>query len=69
MSRTGSALRKKETIIPTVKERPVNSLGKWYRAVLNNKQSVKEMFSQPDIWMTSLEKRGLGLGLPTWGTS
>ncbi|KAK3509675.1 hypothetical protein QTP70_008421 [Hemibagrus guttatus] len=41
------------------------SLGKWYRADLNDKQSVREMTIQVDTWMTSLEKSSLpGMGLP-----
>ncbi|KAK0153078.1 putative ferric-chelate reductase 1 [Merluccius polli] len=49
----------REDIIPTVQEKPVRSLGKWYRADLNDKESVKEMFIQAETWMTSLEKSGL----------
>ncbi|KAK0156549.1 Integrin beta-5 [Merluccius polli] len=33
----------KEDIIPTVQEKPVKSLGKWYRADINDKERVKEM--------------------------
>ncbi len=57
--------RIKDTIIPTVLERSVKSLGKWYRADLNNKQSVREI--QVDTWMTSLEKCGLPGKYKAWG--
>lgn len=57
----------KDTIIPTVLERPVKSLGKWYRADLNDKQSVREMIIQVDTWMTSLEKSGLPGKYKAWG--
>ena len=49
----------REDIIPTVQEKVVKSLGKWYRADLNDKESVKEMLIQDKTWMTSLEKSGL----------
>lgn len=49
----------KDKIIPMVKERQAKCLGKWYRADLNDKQSVREMLIQRDTWMTSLEKSSL----------
>ncbi|KAK0146716.1 hypothetical protein N1851_013924 [Merluccius polli] len=58
----------REDIIPMVQEKPVKSLGKYYRTDLNDKQSVKEI--QVETWMTSLENSSLpGLGTPTWGAS
>ena len=54
-------------IIPTVQEKPVKSLGKWYRADLNVKESVKEMLIQAETWMTSLEKSGLPNKYKAWG--
>ncbi|KAK0137644.1 hypothetical protein N1851_026134 [Merluccius polli] len=52
---------------PTVQEKPVKSLGKWYRANLNEKASVKEMLIQAETWMTSLEKSGLPGKYKAWG--
>ncbi|KAK0136845.1 hypothetical protein N1851_026974 [Merluccius polli] len=57
----------REDIIPTVKEKPVKSLGKWYRVDLNDKESVKEMLIQAETWMTSLEKSGLPGKYKAWG--
>ncbi|RXN21510.1 hypothetical protein ROHU_024089 [Labeo rohita] len=59
--------RIKDNIIPKIQERPVKSLGKWYRADLNDKQSVREMIIQADTWMTSLEKSGLPGRYRAWG--
>ncbi|KAL1276034.1 hypothetical protein QQF64_035657 [Cirrhinus molitorella] len=59
--------RIKDTIIPMVQERPVKSLGKWYRADFNDTQSVREMMIQVDTWMTSLEKSGLPGKYKAWG--
>ena len=56
-----------ENIIPTVQEQPVKCLGKWYRADLNDRQSVKEMLTQVETWMTSLEKSGLPGKYKAWG--
>lgn len=57
----------RDTIIPTVQEKPVKSLGKWFRADLNDRQSVREMLIQTDTWMTSLEKSGLPGKYKAWG--
>ncbi|XP_061778568.1 uncharacterized protein LOC133569990 [Nerophis ophidion] len=57
----------RENIIPTVQEKPVKCLGKWYRADLKDRLSVKEMFSQAEAWMTSLEKCGLPGKYKAWG--
>ncbi|XP_056314571.1 uncharacterized protein LOC130229674 [Danio aesculapii] len=59
--------RIKGTTIPTVREKPVKSLGKWYRADLNDKESVRQMSVQVDTWMTSLEKSGLPGKYKAWG--
>lgn len=56
----------KDAIIPTVKEIPVKSLRKWFRADLNGKQSVREMLIQTDNWMTSLEKSSLPGKYKAW---
>ncbi|KAK0136941.1 hypothetical protein N1851_026874 [Merluccius polli] len=61
------SLKIREDIIPTVQEKLVKSLGKWYRADLNDKESVKEMLIQAETWMTSLEKSGLPGMYKAWG--
>ncbi|KAK0139194.1 hypothetical protein N1851_024122 [Merluccius polli] len=50
-----------------VQEKLVKSLGKWYRADLNDKESVKEMLIQAETWITSLEKSGLPGKYKAWG--
>ncbi|KAK0143400.1 hypothetical protein N1851_018471 [Merluccius polli] len=57
----------REDIIPMVQEKLVKSLGKWYRADLNDKESVKEMLIEAEIWMPSLEKSGLPGKYKAWG--
>ncbi|KAK3552400.1 hypothetical protein QTP86_011630 [Hemibagrus guttatus] len=47
-----------------VQERPVKSLGNWYMADLNDKQSVRDII-QVDTWMT--EKSGLPGKYKAWG--
>ncbi|CAC5417475.1 unnamed protein product [Mytilus coruscus] len=45
-------------IIPTIMEKPVKSLGKWFRDSLNDRQSVDEMVSQAGQWMDIIDKYG-----------
>ncbi len=56
-----------EDTIPTVTEKPVKSLGRWYRADLSDKASVKEMFNQAEKWMKALERSGLPGKYKVWG--
>ncbi|KAK3520023.1 hypothetical protein QTP70_010861 [Hemibagrus guttatus] len=56
--------RIKDTIMKMVQERPVKSLGNWYMADLNDKQSVRDII-QVDTWMT--EKSGLPGKYKAWG--
>lgn len=51
----------------TVQEKPVKCLGRWYRADLNDRHCVKEMLTQTEAWMTSLEKSGLPGWYKAWG--
>lgn len=53
-------------IIPTVTEQPVKSLGKWFRADLNDRQSVKETVTTAVEWMERVEKSGLPGKFKAW---
>lgn len=61
-----------ENIIPTVQEQPVECLGKWHRADLKDRQSMKEMLIQAETWVMALENSGqqgkyLGPGVTNMG--
>lgn len=56
-----------EELIPTVSERPIKSLGKWYRAELNDRESVKEMLGQAKAWLRALDRSGLPGRFKLWG--
>lgn len=55
--------------IPTVKEKPVKILGKWYRAELNDRESVKEMLTQADTWMRAAYLASVRPGATSMGYS
>lgn len=46
-------------VIPTLTEKPVKCLGKWYRATLNDRQSVVETHNQLVEWMQNIDTTGL----------
>ena len=48
-----------EEEIPTIREKPVKSLGKWFRDSLNDREGINEMLSQAERWMESIDKSGL----------
>lgn len=52
--------------IPTVTEKPVKSLGRWYRANLSDKASANEMHSQAEEWLQALERSGLPGKYKVW---
>lgn len=49
-----------------VMEKPVKSLGRWYRAYLSDKASMKEMLSQAEEWLKALERSGLTGKYKVW---
>lgn len=53
-------------VIPTVLEKPVKSLGRWYRAELNDKAIVKGTLDQEEEWLKVLEKSGLPGKYKAW---
>lgn len=56
-----------EDTIPTVTEKTVKSLGRWYRGDLTDKASVKEMINLAEEWLKALEKSGLPGKYKVWG--
>ncbi|CAC5369161.1 unnamed protein product [Mytilus coruscus] len=53
-------------IIPTIIEKPVKSLGKWFRDSFNDRGSVDEMVSQAGKWMDIIDKSGLPGKYKVW---
>ncbi|XP_069105862.1 uncharacterized protein [Argopecten irradians] len=45
--------------IPTISEKPVQSLGKWFDDSLNDRNSVVEMRRQADEWMKTVDGKAL----------
>ena len=52
--------------IPTLSEKPVKCLGKWYRAALNDKTSIEEAYNQLKEWLQAVEKCGLPGRFKAW---
>ena len=53
-------------IIPTLTDSPVKSLGKWFRACLNDREAVRDMVLQTVMWMKATDKSGLPGRFKTW---
>lgn len=52
--------------IPTLTDNPVKSLGKWFRACLNDKEAVSDMLQQTTVWMKATDRSGLPGRFKTW---
>lgn len=52
--------------IPTVTEKPVKSLGKWYSDSLNDRNSITEIRHQLEEWMGKVDKSGLPGRFKAW---
>ena len=52
--------------IPTLAEKPIRCLGKWYRITLNDKASIAETHSQLSIWLVEVEECGLPGKFKIW---
>ncbi|XP_053376493.1 uncharacterized protein LOC128547531 [Mercenaria mercenaria] len=62
--------RIKGQLIPTVKERAVKSLGKWFRESLNDKQSIQDRMTQMEDWLKAgQEGRGANSASGILGTA
>lgn len=55
-----------DKVIPTVTEKPVKSLGKWFDSSLKDTGSIKMMVAQVDEWMQQVEKSGLPGKFKAW---
>ncbi|CAC5357420.1 unnamed protein product [Mytilus coruscus] len=64
--RTERSERTGGDIIPTIMEKPVKSLGNWFRDSLNDRESVDEMVSQAGKWMDIIDKSGLPGKYKAW---
>ena len=53
-------------VIPTVTEKPVKSLGKWFTSALNDHQSIREVITTVEEWMKTLDKCGLPGKFKAW---
>ena len=53
-------------IIPTVSEKPVKCLGKFFNDSLSDKQNVRETCKQLDDWMKTVDKSGLPGKYKAW---
>ena len=53
-------------VIPTVTEKPVKSLGKWFTSALNDHQSIREVVATVEEWMKSIDKCGLPGRFKAW---
>ena len=52
--------------IPTLSEKPIKCLGKWYRATLDDKVSIAETQTQLLTWLQKVEKCGLPGKFKAW---
>ncbi|XP_076090373.1 uncharacterized protein LOC143062594 [Mytilus galloprovincialis] len=48
-----------DEIIPTVSEKPVKCLGKWFNNTLSDKLNVEDTYKQLDDWLKAVDKSGL----------
>ena len=55
-----------EETIPTVSEKPVKSLGKWFDSTLRDTQNNKAVLDQVAEWMLKVEKSGLPGKYKAW---
>ena len=53
-------------MIPTVAEKQVKSLGKWFTADLNDHQSIKEIATTAEERIERIEKSGLPGKFKAW---
>ena len=55
-----------EEIIPTITEKPIKGLGKWYRASLTDKESICNIHTQIADWMKGINSSGLPGRFKLW---
>ena len=52
--------------IPTIAEKPIKYLGKWFRCDLQDRESIDKVILQVNEWMTSIDRTGLPGKFKTW---
>ena len=52
--------------IPTVEEKPIKCLGKWYNITGSDKENVEQMVSQAEKWLQEVDKSGLPGTYKAW---
>ncbi|XP_063448172.1 uncharacterized protein LOC134727719 [Mytilus trossulus] len=55
-----------DEIIPTVSEKPVKCLGKWFNNTLSDKLNVEDTYKQLDDWLKAVDKSGLPGKYKAW---
>ena len=55
-----------EEIVPTITEKPIKYLGKWYRSSTNDQESVNDIHKQLMQWMKDVESSGLPGRFKLW---
>ena len=55
-----------DQIIPTLSEKPVKSLGKWYKDCLNDRESIEDTMNKAKMWLTNIDKSGLPGTFKAW---
>ena len=55
-----------DAVIPTVQEKPVKSLGKWFTHTLKDQEHTEEMLTQAQSWMKSIDASGLPGKYKAW---
>ena len=56
----------KGEVIPTVTEKPVKSLGKWFDTSLKDTESITQMVIQGEEWMCKIDRSGLPGKYKAW---
>ena len=54
------------TPIPTVHEKPIKCLGKWFDITGGDKNSIEEMIQQAETWLRGVDKSGLPGSCKAW---
>ena len=55
-----------DVVIPTVQEKPVKSLGKWFTHTLKDQEHTEEMLKQTQTWMKVIDASGLPGKVKAW---
>lgn len=53
-------------VIPSIKDNPINCLGKWFNALLRDGANVAETVKQTGEWLKKIDKSLLPSKIKTW---